>query len=80
MTFWIGRKAAIAAAELLAAQRVVGGSEHCEGAELPEAERITTCWAIPLPTADGRWAIPALAGLAPADVDTVAAVDWATAD
>lgn len=80
MTFWIGKRAAIEAAEALAAQRVVGGPEFSGGVEVPQAERITRRWAIPLPTADGRWAIPAMHGLTPPDVDEVPVVEWPQID
>jgi|GEM_PF-1280253 len=76
MTWWLGSRAAIVAAEALAAAEVVGEPEYRNGREVPPDQRITESWAKPHQTADGRWAILAYERLAPAGVELVEEVVW----
>lgn len=71
MMFWIGSEADIIAAEALAASEVVGRPEFIGGRQIPERGWVTLRWATPLPTADGRFVIPAYPGLTPTGVETV---------
>ncbi|WP_435171404.1 hypothetical protein [Falsirhodobacter sp. 1013] len=80
MTWWVGTKDAIVAAETLAAREVVGQPEYLDGQEVPPEDRKTERWAIPLESADGRWAIQAYAELTPEGVEVVDAVDRPEAD
>lgn len=77
MMWWIGARAAIEAAEALAAAEVVGLPEYRAGREVPEGQRKTERWAIPAETAtSGLWAIEAYDGLTPEGVELVDNVDW----
>lgn len=64
MMWWIGPQDRIEAAE----------RQATDASPASEGER----WAVPFRLDDGRWAVPAYPGLAPAGVETVADIVWPT--
>jgi hypothetical protein len=48
--------------------------ETRDGEPVPEAERVTKRWAVPMQIADGRWAFPCPCGADPEPVE--ACEDW----
>ncbi|ADO42973.1 hypothetical protein [Ketogulonicigenium vulgare] len=80
MTYWIGPRAAIDAANLAAYAAYIAAAPTAlrDGETLPNP---TTAWAEPLQDAAGNWVIPAHPGMTvPAGVQAVSLPDWPAAN
>lgn len=76
-TYWIGPRAAIDAANVLAFNAYIGAHPTAICGETgDEIENPTRAWAVPTQDVNGAWVIPAYDGLEPAGVTATENVEW----